>query len=168
MVCGAEPLCWKIAPTRPFGHCSSSKSIQCNCTNLDHPRCVNSELVRPPPPTDDSPSTACNTSSVHASGGVRLGKAKPPCFGAPPGISQVPSRRLPPPPSPPSSSCSSNPAANAAVYPMQQSASLGLGSCRPGLASARMAKKGPPKQDFCESDGNITTGSPPLQQSHST
>ena len=39
--------------------------------------------------------------AVHALGGVRLGKASPPCFGAPPGISQVPSRGLPPPPPPP-------------------------------------------------------------------
>ena len=45
--------------------------------------------------------------SVSASGRVRLGKAKPPCFGTRPGTSQVPSRRLPSPPPPPSSSCSS-------------------------------------------------------------
>ena len=61
-------------------------------SNLDGPRCINGELVRPEPPRDDSPSTACNASSVNASGGVKLGKAKPSCFGAPPGISQVPSR----------------------------------------------------------------------------
>ena len=48
--------------------------------------CINGELVRPTPPRDDSPSTACQASTVCASGGVRLGKANPPCFGAPPGI----------------------------------------------------------------------------------
>ena len=60
------------------------------------PRCINGELVRPTPPRDDSPSTACQASIVCAPGGVRLGKAGPPCFGSPPGT--VPSRRTPPPP----------------------------------------------------------------------
>ena len=83
-------------------------------SNLSGPRCINGQLVRPERPRDDCPSTG-DASSVSASVGVR----KPPCFGAPPGISQVPSRKLPPPQPPPSSSCSSNPAANAAVYPMQ-------------------------------------------------
>ena len=45
------------------------------------PRCVTSQLVRPEPPRDDSPSTACDSSTVAASGGVRLGRADPPCFG---------------------------------------------------------------------------------------
>ena len=53
----------------------------CSCSNQTGPRCVNGQLVRPDPPRDDSPSTACNYSSVTASGGVRLGKANPPCFG---------------------------------------------------------------------------------------
>ena len=90
-----------------------------NVPSRSGPRCINGELVRPQPPRDDSPSTARNTSSVSASGGVRLGKARPPCFAAPPGISQVPSRRLPPPPPPPSSRCSSNAVPDATVYPMQ-------------------------------------------------
>ena len=51
--------------------------------NLTGPRCMNGELVRPSPARDDSPSTACQASTVCASGGVRLGKANPPCFGAP-------------------------------------------------------------------------------------
>ena len=58
-------------------------------------RCINGELVRPTPSSDDSPSTACQASIVRARGGVRLGKANPPSFGSPPGI--VPSRRIPPP-----------------------------------------------------------------------
>ena len=49
---------------------------------------------------------------------MRLGKANPPCFGAPPGISQAPSRELPPPPPPPPSRYSSNSAANPVSYPM--------------------------------------------------
>ena len=69
--------------------------------DLTGPRCVNGELARPSPPRDDSPSTACQASTVCAPGGVRLGKANPPCFGAPPRISQVPSRQLPPLPPPP-------------------------------------------------------------------
>ena len=49
-----------------------------NASNLSGPRCVNGELVRPTPPRGGSPSTACQPSIAHASGGVRLGKAKPP------------------------------------------------------------------------------------------
>ena len=74
-----------------------------NASNLTGPRCTNGELVRPTPPRDDSPSTACQASTVCASGGVRLGKANPPCFGVLPGIVPVPSREIPPPPPPPSS-----------------------------------------------------------------
>ena len=88
-------------------------------SNVTGPRRINDQLLRPEPPSDDAHSTACNSSSVSASGGVRLGKAAPPWFETPPGISQAPSRRLPPPPPPPSSSCSSNPTGNAAVYPRQ-------------------------------------------------
>ena len=43
-------------------------------------RCVNGHTMRPEPPRDDSPSTACNSSAVTASGGVRLGRADPPCL----------------------------------------------------------------------------------------
>ena len=71
-------------------------------SNLSGPRCVFGELVRPTPPRDDSPSTACQASTVCASGGVRVGKAKPPYFGAPPRIAPVPSRQILPPPPPPS------------------------------------------------------------------
>ena len=88
-----------------------------NASNLAGPRCINGELVRPTPPRDDSPSTACQASTVCASGGVRLGKANPPCFGAPPGIVPVPSREIPPPPPPPSRQSSSS-AANPVTYPM--------------------------------------------------
>ena len=61
-----------------------------NCSNSSAtgPRCVNGQLVRPEPPSDDSPSTACCSSSVTASGGVQLTKADPPCFGTPPGRCQ--------------------------------------------------------------------------------
>ena len=91
----------------------------CSSSSMTAPRCVNGHLVRPEPPSDDAPSTACNSSSVTASGGVGLGKADPPCFGTPPGIHPVPSRQLPPPPPPPASSCSSNPAGHAPVYARQ-------------------------------------------------
>ena len=33
-------------------------------SNLTGPRCINGELVRPTPPSDDSPSTACQASIV--------------------------------------------------------------------------------------------------------
>ena len=52
-------------------------------SNVAGPRCINGELVRPTPPRDDSPSTACQASTVCAARGVRLGKANPPCFGSP-------------------------------------------------------------------------------------
>ena len=91
----------------------------CSSSNMTAPKCVNGHLVRPEPPSDDAPSTACNSSSVTASGGVGLLKADPPCFGTPPEIRPVPSRQLPPPPPPPASSCSSNPARHAPVYPRQ-------------------------------------------------
>ena len=86
------------------------------------PRCINCHIVRPEPARDDSPSTACKSSSRGARlGGTRLGGADPPCFGQPPpGIHPVPSRQLPPPPPPPPSSCSRSPADNAAVYPLNQ------------------------------------------------
>ena len=66
-------------------------------SNLASPRCINGQLVRPTPPSDDSPSTACQASTVCAPAEVTLGKAAP-GFGACPGI--VPSRRIPPPPHP--------------------------------------------------------------------
>ena len=64
--------------------------------NQNSARFVDGRTVRPQPPQDDSPSTACNSSTVSIStpGGVRLGAAEPPCFGQPaPGIAQVPSIR---------------------------------------------------------------------------
>ena len=64
-------------------------------SSLEDPRCVNGELVRPTPPREDAPSSACQASTVCAPGGVRLGKAKAPRFGSRPGI--VPSRGIPPP-----------------------------------------------------------------------
>ena len=81
-------------------------------------RCVNGQLVRPEPPRDDSPSTACNSSTVTASRGARLGRADLPCFGQPPpGIVQAPSMQLPPPPTPPPTSCRRSPTASAELYP---------------------------------------------------
>ena len=86
-------------------------------SSLEGPRCVNGELVRPTPPRDDAPSTACQASTVSAPGGVRLGQAKAPCFGSPPGI--VPSRGIPPPPPPSDSRQRSTSAENPVTYPMQ-------------------------------------------------
>ena len=65
---------------------------------------------------EESPSTACNSSTVSTStlGGVRLGAAEPPCFGQLPGLAQVPSIPLPPPPP-----RTSNTSSNAEVYPPQ-------------------------------------------------
>ena len=71
--------------------------------NLNLARCVDGRILRPQPPQDDSPSTACDSSTVSTStpGGVRPGGAQPPCFGQqPPGIPQVPSIPLPPTPPP--------------------------------------------------------------------
>ena len=88
-------------------------------SNVLGPRCINGELVRPTPPSDDSPSTACQARTVRASGGVRLGKATPPCFGSPPSIVPAPSRRIPPPPPPAEPRQSSSSAANPVSYPMK-------------------------------------------------
>ena len=85
-------------------------------SNLAGPRCINGQLVRPTPPSDDCPSTACQASTVCAPGGVALGKA-PPGFGSRPGI--VPSRKIPPPPPPPEPRQHNTSAVNPASYPMQ-------------------------------------------------
>ena len=64
-------------------------------------RCIGGRLVRPSQREEESPSTACNSSTVSISiqGGVQLGSvAQPPSFGKPPGIVQEPSAPLPPPP----------------------------------------------------------------------
>ena len=81
------------------------------------PRCVNGELVRPTPPRDNAPSTAWQASTARARGGVRLGKAKAPCFGSPPSI--VPSQGIPPPPPPSDSRQHNTSAANPVTYPLQ-------------------------------------------------
>ena len=86
---------------------------------------MNGRIVRPRPPQDDSPSTACDSSTVSTStpGGVRLGSAHPPCFGQPPpGISQVPSVPLPPPPPPPPSGSMMSTAAAPQAYPLKWTA----------------------------------------------
>ena len=85
-------------------------------SNLAGPGCVNGQLARPTPPSDDSPSTACQASTACAPGRVALGKA-PPGFSSPPGI--VPSRRIPPPPPPPAPIQHSSAAVNPATRPMQ-------------------------------------------------
>ena len=72
--------------------------------------------MRPTPPSDDSPSTACQSSTVCAPGGVQLGHA-PPGFGSPPGI--VPSRRIPPPPPPPAPMQQGAATSNAVTYPRE-------------------------------------------------
>ena len=71
-------------------------------SSLAGPRCINGQLARPMPPSDDSPSTACQAS---------------PGFGSPPGI--APSRKLPPPPPPPAPRQRSNAAVNPVTYPAQ-------------------------------------------------
>ena len=60
-------------------------------------RCVNGNLVRPVNSEEEPPSTACRQSTVHASGGVALGRG-PPAFGKSPG--GTPGRQIPPPPPP--------------------------------------------------------------------
>ena len=80
-------------------------------SNLASRRCISGELVRPTPPSDDSPSTACQAS---APGGVMLGKAAQAL--APPRI--VPSRRIPPPPPPSNRMQHSTAATNAAIEEM--------------------------------------------------
>ena len=57
-------------------------------------RCINGNLVRPDNPEEESPSTACRQSVVHAPGGVALGRG-PPGFGKSPG--STPCRQIPPP-----------------------------------------------------------------------
>ena len=54
-------------------------------SNSNFVRCIGGRIVRPQPPRDDSPSTACNSSTISIStpGGVRLGAAEPRCFGQP-------------------------------------------------------------------------------------
>ena len=96
---------------------ASSPSVSNSmASNLAGPRCIDGQLVRPTPPSDASPSTACQASTVCAPGGVPLGKA-PPGFGSPTGI--VPSRRIPPPPPPPAPVQPSNATVHPLPYPVQ-------------------------------------------------
>ena len=69
-------------------------------SNVNSVRCIDGRIVRPRQHEEESPSTACNSSTVSMStrGRVRLGAAEPPCFGQPPGLVQVPSIPVPPPP----------------------------------------------------------------------
>ena len=83
-------------------------------SNLESPRCISGQLVRPTPPSDDAPSTACQASMVCAPGGVQLGRG-PPGFGSP--LSIVPSRRIPPPPPPPAPMQQGTAASNAVTCP---------------------------------------------------
>ena len=87
---------------------------------LQGPKCVNGQLLRPPPPRDDSPSTACRPNVVNAPGGVVLGRG-PPGFGQSPG--RVPSRQIfpppPPPPPPPAPLPRGDATFNAATYPRE-------------------------------------------------
>ena len=53
-------------------------------SDLEGPRCINAQLVRPTPPSEGSPSTARQPSVVCAPGGVSLGRG-PPGFGPSPG-----------------------------------------------------------------------------------
>ena len=87
-------------------------------SNLEGPRRINGQLVRPTPPCDDSPSTACQPSIVCAPGGVSLSRG-PPGFGPSPG--RVPSRRIapPPPPLPPAPVHHGNATFNAVTYPRE-------------------------------------------------
>ena len=107
------------APQDELKTAAAPSPSNCSSSNLTAPRCVNGQLVRPEPPGDDAPCTACTSSAVTASGAVRLGKADPPCFGTSPGIHPIPSRRLPPPPPPLHCRVRSSPAGPTAVYPRQ-------------------------------------------------
>ena len=53
-------------------------------SNLTGPRCINGQLVRQTPPSDYSPSTACQASTACAPVGVTLGQAAPGFGTAPP------------------------------------------------------------------------------------
>ena len=74
---------------------AASRAADSMAATLEGPRCVNGQLVRPRPPNDDSPSTACRPNVVSAPGGVALGQG-PPGFGQFPG--RVPSHQIAPPP----------------------------------------------------------------------
>ena len=76
---------------------AASHASDSMAANLEGPRCVNGQLVRPIPPNDDSPSTARGPNVVSAPGGATLGRG-PPGFGKSPG--RVPSRQIAPPPPP--------------------------------------------------------------------
>ena len=71
----------------------------------DHPgaaRCVNGTLLRPGNTADDTPSTACCQSEVHATGGVPLGRGAPGQQQPPGGFrGRNLSPPVPPPPPPP-------------------------------------------------------------------
>ena len=89
-------------------------------TRKSHPRSIPFDalrFVRPRQHDEETPSTACNSSTVSPStpGGVRLGAAEPPCFGQPPGLVHVPSIPLPLPPP----RTFTNTSSNAEVYPRQ-------------------------------------------------
>ena len=74
---GVPPEC--EAHQDELDHASTLSVSTSMASNLGGPRCVNGQLVRPTPPSDDGPSTACQASMVCAPGGVQLGKA-PPAF----------------------------------------------------------------------------------------
>ena len=72
--------------------------VQAPLQSISGARCVNGNLVRPDNTEEESPSTACRPSVVHAPGGAALGRG-PPGFGKSPG--SIPGRQVPPPPPPP-------------------------------------------------------------------
>ena len=77
-------------------------SEQTKSSSSSSVRCVGGRIVRPRQWEEESPSTARNSIAVSmiTPGATQLGAvAKPPCFGCPPGLEQVPSIPLPPVPS---------------------------------------------------------------------
>ena len=83
-----EMPAWQEAHQDELDSASVTSVSNSLASHLTGPRCVNGQLARPTPPSDDSPSTACQASTAWAPGGVALGKA-PPGFGSPPGIVPV-------------------------------------------------------------------------------
>ena len=53
---------------------AASHASDSMAATLAGPRCVNGQLMRPTPPNDDSPSTACRPNVVNAPGGIALGR----------------------------------------------------------------------------------------------
>ena len=71
--------------------------IQAQASPISGARCINGNIARSVNAEEEPPSTARRQSTVHAPGGVCLGRARR-GFGKSPGI--IPGRQIPPPPPP--------------------------------------------------------------------